>query len=109
MKIGRPEAIDLLRKWEEEKTLIECVMEFPSFSTRLRARVSKVEPSRLRLMSDDTTSELALNLEPWLQFGYGDTRGLEAADEFEGILVIFFRMGEGAEPSDRISLSEVIS
>ncbi len=62
----------------------------------------------MALVSDDATAELALRLAPWMEFGYGDNRGFDSADEFEGMLVIFFRLGKEGEEADRIALAEVL-
>jgi hypothetical protein len=90
MRIGRSEALDLLSKWALERTLLECVIELPVIAARFRARLSSADGELVRLMSDDTTSELAFSLLEVVDIGYGDTRGFESADEFDGILVFFF-------------------
>jgi hypothetical protein len=109
MRIGRDEAFDLLAKFVSERTLLECSLSFPFFRARFRARLSRVSPEELRLMSDDATSELAMRFGPRIEFGYGDARNVEGADRFEGILVIFFRLGVEGEEADFISLTEIIA
>jgi|ERR1017187_299063 hypothetical protein len=108
MRAGNAEAFDLFRKWLSEETLIECKLNFPLFRSRFRARVREISSGNLKLWSDDTKSELALRIEPWMEFGYGDACGVEGPDRFEGLLMVFFRVGVEGEEADFISFTEVV-
>jgi hypothetical protein len=108
MRTGRDEAFDLFRKWLSERTLLECTLSFPAFQSRFRARLREISGEDLKLWSDDTVSELALWVAPSMEFGYGDARKAEGPDRFEGLLVIFFRLGREGEEADFISLTEVV-
>ena len=79
---------------------------FPSALPRAHRRCI---PTGLRLAADDGSSELNLNLESWLDFGYGDTRKPDAGGEFEGLLVIFFRLGAEEGDTDTITLAEIVT
>jgi hypothetical protein len=71
MRIGPEEIADLLAKFVSERTLLECTFRFPAFAARLRGRLVGFSAAELRVMSDDTKSELVLRLEPWMEFDGG--------------------------------------
>ncbi len=108
MRTTRPEAFDLLHKWASEETLLECSLKFPVFRARFRGRLRSFSADKLKLWSDDTRSELSLVIAPWMEFGFGDASKAEGPDRFEGILAIFFRVGEEGEEPDLITLAEII-
>jgi len=107
VRAGRGEALDLFRKWQAEGTLLECKFSFPFFRARLRARLRWISDDEIKLWSDDRQSELALRVEPWMEFGYGDAGTADGPDRFEGILVVFFRLGEEGEEADFIAFAEI--
>lgn len=109
MRIGREEAADLLGKWLTEATPLQCSFSFPGFTACLRGKIFRVGPDEFGVISEDKSAELALRLEPWMEFGYGESRGTEDATRFEGGLVIFFRSGAEGEEPDFISLTEIIT
>ena len=108
MRAKREEAFDLFRKWLSDRTLLECSLSFPSFRSRFRARLRSVSDDDLKLWSDDTISELALRVEPWMEFGYGDAVEAKGPDRFEGVLVVIFRLGEEGEEADFIVFAEIV-
>ena len=105
MGTGRSEAFDLLSKWVSERTLLECTMSFPLFTSHFRVRLDEVRGDELRLVSDDTTSELALRISSWTEFGYGDMGRVEVPEQSGDTLVFFFRFGKDDESDDFISLT----
>jgi hypothetical protein len=109
MRTRREEAFDLFSKWLSEATLLECRLNFPAFRSRFRVRLREISESNLRLWSDDTTSELVVRILPQMEFGYGDAAGVRGPDRFEGLLVIFFRLGREGEEADFICLTEVLA
>jgi hypothetical protein len=108
VRAGRGEAFDLFRKWLAEATLLECSISFPSFRSRLRARLRRISENDLSFVSDDTVSGLALRIDPSTEFGYGDASAAEGPDRFEGLLMVFFRLGREGEEPDFIGFAEVV-
>jgi hypothetical protein len=47
MRAGRDEAFSLFRKWLSEGTALECKLNFPSFSSRFRARLRRISDEDL--------------------------------------------------------------
>jgi hypothetical protein len=72
MRIKREEAFDLIRKFADESALVECSLRFPTFSARFRGRMVSFDGIDLRVISDDTRSEIVLRIAPWMEFGFGD-------------------------------------
>jgi hypothetical protein len=107
MRAGRDEAFSLLRKWVSAGTLLECKLSFPSFRSRFRGRLRSVSDDDLKFWSDDTTVELALRVEAWMEFGYGDAAGANGPDRFEGLPVVFFRVGGEGEEANFIAFAEI--
>jgi hypothetical protein len=104
VRTGRPEAIDLLRKWVSDATLLRVYFSFSLFSLSFLGKVKEVSDTRLYFLSDDTTSELELPLPDNLEFGYGDDRRSEGKG-LAGV-TLFFPAEMGAQP-DTISFFEV--
>lgn len=111
VRIGREEALDLLSKWSSERALLRCDLSFARFVACFRARVVAVnepeilseEDSEVKLLSDDTFSEMALRLTPDFVFAYDEPRGFpEEARVFAATLVI------RVSSDDFISLTEII-
>ena len=63
MEMTRLEAIDIFRGWLSEGAWLRCVFEFSRFTAFLRGRVVEVSEESIRILSDDTFSELALGLD----------------------------------------------
>lgn len=69
-------------------------------------RITTVDDRELRMISDDTGSELVLKLAPELDFHYADSRQVTGvAKEYDSCVVIFFSpiLSEGIQ--DSISLA----
>jgi hypothetical protein len=104
MKVNREEAFDLFRKFLSEGTLLECRFGLPIFSFRLRVRLREITPDGdLKLWSDDSTSELFLQVLSSAEFGYTEGKDLPGPDRFEGILVVILVPGR----DDTISFAEL--
>ena len=111
MRIGLEEALDILRKWHSEKSLVSCNLDCSRFATAFRGRVREVLPDLVRVWSDDTTAALALAITPDLEFAHGHPRALseEAATSTPGLLVFFPPAGPGREPErDAIVFTELV-
>jgi len=108
MRMGRDEALDLLRKWLAEGTLLRCNFDLLVFAATLRARVRDVAPDRLELLSDDATSEVVLPLRPDFEFGYGEPapRSVDAQDSVCGLVILLSPSGPGLDP-DAVLLTEI--
>jgi hypothetical protein len=108
VRTTRDEVLGLFRKWMEEGTELECSFSFPLFAAAFRAKVRAVSETELRLVSDDTTSELAVRLEPEMEFGYGDAFDSWRGARFGG-LVLVLRTGPTDEDVDFIGFTERIA
>jgi hypothetical protein len=108
MRTGLSEALDILGKFLTESTILECSINTAVFMARFRGRVVRVLSDELRLLSDDTESELALALPSFVEFEYGELRGPDAPEGFEGALIFVLRRGEPGKESDFISLTEIV-
>jgi len=110
VRAGRLEALDIFRKWRSERALVRCDLLFRDFAASLRARVSRVTEDRVNLVSDDTTSELALTLRDGLEFAYEEPRDFPAeATVFARGLVVRFPSLESAGDRDKICFMEVLT
>lgn len=107
MRVGREEALDLLRKFASEQALLECRMQFPILAGRFRGRLT-LNDADLHLRSDDGGVEFVFRVTRAVEFAYGDARTLPTAERFEGVLLLIFRLGEEAGADDFISLTEII-
>ena len=90
MRIGKPEALDMFRKWSSESTLIRCEFGFMLFRVVLRGRiVLSADCSEVRLLADDTLSESVVLLRDIWEFDYVDNRELpEQAKIYDSVLVL---------------------
>ena len=79
-----------------------------TFRARFRLRLREVSGNNLKLWSDDTESELVLRVAPSMEFAYGDAREAKGPDEFDGILLVFFRLGAEGEEAQFIRFAEII-
>lgn len=103
MRVGRSEAVDLLRKWRSEEALLRCDMSFPRFAALFRARVFLVDEVAIRLLSDDMTSEMTFRFSDDVDLEYVEPRGFpEDTAFFDSSLVMRFDDG------DFISLTVII-
>jgi hypothetical protein len=108
MTIDRPEAVDLLRKWESERTLLRCDVVRPAMTARLRGRIVSVGDVFFLLESDDGLSEIDARFAAVKAFLYVDGRDVPAREAFEGTLICVFDIAEtDGAPHDSISLAEI--
>jgi hypothetical protein len=91
MRAGRAEALDIFRKWFAERALLRCEGHFSTVAFSLRGRFLAVDDDELRILADDTASELVVRLTPQVGFGYADARGIGIPNsEYDRCVVIFF-------------------
>ena len=91
LRTGRSEAIDLLRKWSLDKSLVRCQGSLSKIAFSLNGRISSVDDRELRIISDDTDSELVLRFTAEMEFGYADSRVVSGPEkQYESCLVVFF-------------------
>ncbi len=107
MKAGRSEAFDVLRKFEEESTLLDCRAAFPLLAFRFRARVAVLMENELRLMGDGSSMDFGVRLPEDLEFAFGDAT--EHAQFLAGTLALIFRRDERGIALDYMTLSEIIA
>jgi len=105
MEMTRLEAIDIFRGWLSEGAWLRCVFEFSRFTAFLRGRVVEVSEESIRILSDDTFSELALGLDSVWRFGYGEPRAFPEEAKVLRRSIVADLSPAGAET---ISLEEII-
>jgi len=81
MRVGLLEAVDLFRKWSEDKSVVRCQGNFSTFAFSLNGRILAANESELRIMSDDTHSELVLGLSPKTAIGFADSRAVTGEEK----------------------------
>jgi hypothetical protein len=102
MRAGRLEAVDIFRKWEAERANVKCFFTFGSFAACLVGHFFFVADDRVRLLSDDTLSELDLPLNDSLGFLYAEPRGTpEETDFASGIVVQLPTISNTGDESER--------
>jgi hypothetical protein len=90
IKAEKDEAILLFKKWGSEAILSRCDFRFALFSVSLRGRFSEVSDHQIRLIADDTLSEMVLRLYDDWQYFFGDTHDVPGAIErYDSVLVLF--------------------
>jgi hypothetical protein len=88
--------------------LLRCDFGFSTFAACLKGRLLAVENDEIKLISDDSESELTLRLTPEMEFGYGDSRqSPEDAELYVSGLVIFLGELTDENDPDTISFAEM--
>lgn len=107
--MGRNEALALLRSWADKGALLKCDVEVERVALCLRARIASLGDSTVRLLSDDTLSEIALPLAADLTFAIGDFRRAapDEAELYDMFLTIFIPTPHAPDSPDSIVLMEV--
>jgi len=108
VKASHAEALDLLRGWQNEGSLLICKFSFSRFVAEFRGRVRDVNGSDVQLFSDDVKSGLAIRLGSDLDFGYGDVPAFpeDLARSDRGLVVMFPKAATLGEP-EVITFTEV--
>jgi hypothetical protein len=105
---GRQEAIDLFRKWSIDKSLVRCQGSFSNFAFSSNGRILVVTDEEIRMMSDDTKSEVVVSFAPEMHFGYADSRNVTGvAKNYDSCLMIFFGPIPADQDPDSISFAAV--
>ena len=111
MRARREEILDIFHKWLTERKLIRCHGSFGTHEFSLKARISHLHDNQLRLMADDTQSELVIRIPDQAEFGYIDNRsitGREAEDYICSVMVFFGPIPpEGEREPDSIAFAEL--
>ena len=109
MIIGRPEALDIFRKWFSERPLLKCDLRFPLFSLCFRGRVFGLADNEVKVLSDDTFTELALRIPDDASFGYGEPRDFPDEDKHSRcVVVVSFGDNAADNEHDFIAFEELI-
>jgi hypothetical protein len=104
--IGRSDAVDLLRKWSDDGTLIRCQGSFSLFAFSSEGFIRRATESEVRLMSLDTRSEVVVQFKSDMEFGYDDNRVIEGVEKkFESCLVVFVPPIADGETQDTIAFA----
>jgi hypothetical protein len=99
VKITQDDALSLLGKYEEERTLVLAVFVTPSQSVARVTGVIRVSvdgsgrPHLAVGKEDDQADQIKFRL-PDCAFEYGDFRDEESADKYEGFLVVASSKGD---------------
>lgn len=109
VSVGRPEAFSLLRSWADSGALLKCDVEVERIALCLRARIRSLGADGIRLLSDDTFSEVTLPLRDDLTFAVGDFRAAapDEADSYDMFLTIFIPTLRSPTNPDSIVLIQV--
>jgi hypothetical protein len=69
MREIRPaEAWSLLRKWEEDRTVLNCILDFPGLHLVMRGRLEPLSSNRIELGSDDRSCLFGIDIPPNAKF-----------------------------------------
>lgn len=92
MRVGKDDALILLRKWMEESSLVSCEVSMPIVAVRARGKVTSVTEKSVTIESSDDFSVVLVPIGLASGFGYAEPRGEfpESAKVFESALVILF-------------------
>jgi hypothetical protein len=109
MRIGKSEALDLLRKWSSESISVRCEFSFMAFQVVLYGKIAlKSDDGEIHLVADDAMSQASVRIRPDLwDFDYADNRELSAPSEYGSILVLTPKGGERTQA--RIGFLEIVS
>jgi hypothetical protein len=109
VRTGKPEALDIMRKWSSERTLLRCELRFMLFSFTLQGRIVSVSDNELRVVADDNLSDMMVRLYDEWEFNYGDTRNVpENVDTYDSVLVLLPKSAKGDDPNpSRIAFVEI--
>lgn len=104
-----PEVLDIFRGWFDARAVLQCNFEFAHFIACFRARVFFVSSEELKLVSEDTFSELVLRLTPDLTFEYVRPDDADPeSDEFIESLAVRLS-AERPDVEDLIVFSKVVA
>jgi hypothetical protein len=111
-KVGRDDAIKLLREWASRRTLIRLDFRGLLSAWAFRARLTEVTGDRLAMLSDDTYAELEFAFAPdgiRLEFGIGTFRNESPDDaaEYDRVLTIFIPVSKDPEHPETLTMIEV--
>lgn len=108
MEAKRDEAWSLLRKWAEERVLLECELVASGCICRCRGFIKRVDAEGFEVASADSGACLLARLRPGFVFIFVD-----ASDRFKTLaesLVIVLREDPGEEGSnDFMRLSQIVT
>jgi hypothetical protein len=108
MRTGRYEALDMFSKWFLERSLLRCQISFATHAASVSGRITEKPIRDVRLMADDSLSELVVQLSNDLEFGYGDMRDHpEEGLSYEQGLVVFFGPVPTSGDADTIAFVEI--
>ena len=106
VRVGREDVLNMFRVWKLDGVLILCSFQFRTFAACMRARVIEFSDGEIRMLSDDTFSELTLRINN-LDFRYGDPRDFpEEEKEFVRGLVALLPPVDRSDIKDTISFFE---
>ena len=106
MRTCRLEALDIFRKWSADKSLVRCEGRFSNFAFSSNGRIFSVTDDEMKIMSDDTLSEVVVAFSSEVHFGYADNRAVTGVGKnYDSCLVVFF----GPVPDEGIGEPDTIS
>jgi hypothetical protein len=108
MRIGRDDAIAMLKTWAADKALLRCETHFGSVASFFRARAREASDTRFWAVADDSEAELVLAIGPDFTFRYTDMRDSPGEErEFERLLMVFCPYEGDPGDADSFVLAEI--
>ena len=92
--------MDLFGKWSAGKSAVRCEGRFSKVAFSLTGRISSVNDDELRIIYDETRSEVVVRFSPEIEFEYADSRVVTGAAKKYGscLVMIFSPVPEEGEP-----------
>ena len=107
VRVGRSEALGIFRKWSSERIVLRCFLTFPRFTVCFRGRVFSISDESIGVVSDDASSEMALQLGAEMQFDYTEELHPEDCASYRSMLIVFFGPVLSRGQPDMIAFSEI--
>ena len=90
VRITRVEALDVLRKWFTEESLVRCEAGLSTLAFSIVGRIIKLDEREIKILSLDKFHEAAILFTEKMEFGYGDFRDLaEEGKHYDSSIVAF--------------------
>jgi len=107
-RLGREDAMLLLRGWAQDRTLLRCDVRFIRCACMFRGRIRALGPERVELLDDDILAEAVIPLGSDVEFGTADFRRSsgDEAERYDIFLTIFIPVADAPEHPESITLTK---
>jgi hypothetical protein len=90
VRITRSEALDVLRKWFTEGSVVRCEAGLSTLAFSVVGRIIKLDEAEIKILSLDKLHETAILFTSKMEFGYGDFRSLPKQEKvYEAAIVAY--------------------